>query len=110
MRILRVLAVILLFAPAVLSQSAGLHGINLDDIDRKVDPCTDFAEFANGAWDARNPIPASMDRWSRRWQAGETAKDKLKDILESLPKESPKGSTEQIIGDYYGACMDESRL
>ena len=110
MRILRVLAVIFLFAPALLSQSAGSHGINLDDIDRRVDPCMDFAEFANGAWHARNPIPASMDRWSRRWQAGETAKDKLKDILESLPKENPKGSTEQIIGDYYGACMDESRI
>jgi putative endopeptidase len=110
MRTLRALVVIFLLAPAVLSQNTGLHGVNLDDIDRKTDPCTDFAEFANGAWHARNPIPASMDRWSRRWQAGETAKDKLKDILESLPKESPKGSTEQIIGDYYGACMDESRI
>ena len=32
------------------------------DIDRKVDPCTDFYDFANGAWRAANPIPASMPR------------------------------------------------
>ena len=25
-------------------------------------------------------------------------------------KNASKGSTEQIIGDYYGACMDESRV
>ncbi|MGA2375950.1 MAG: M13 family metallopeptidase [Candidatus Sulfotelmatobacter sp.] len=25
-------------------------------------------------------------------------------------KSAPQGSTEQIIGDYYGACMDESRV
>ena len=27
-----------------------------------------------------------------------------------LPQQSEKGSTEQIIGDYYGACMNESRV
>ena len=47
-------------------------------MDRKADPCTDFFEFANGAWRAQNPIPASMPRWSRRWAAGESTKDRLK--------------------------------
>ena len=53
-----------------------------------------------------------MTRWSRRWQAGESAKDKLQEILEAAAAERvrAKGSTEQIIGDYYGACMDESRV
>jgi endothelin-converting enzyme/putative endopeptidase len=88
-----------------------LHGIDPTDLDRKTDPCTDFAQFSNGAWHARNPIPASMTRWSKRWQAGETAKDRLKEILESIdPAASAKGSTEQLIGDYYGACMDEARV
>jgi putative endopeptidase len=89
-----------------------LHGIDLNDLDRKADPCDDFYQFANGTWRANNPIPASMVRWSKRWQSGETAKDKLRDILEPLAAEKnvSKGSTEQIIGDYYGACMDESRV
>ena len=36
----------------------------------------------------------------------------MKDILEaaSSEKNAPEGSPDQIIGDYYGACMDESRV
>ncbi len=30
--------------------------------------------------------------------------------LPPLTRSAAKGSTEQIIGDYYGACMDESRV
>jgi putative endopeptidase len=88
-----------------------LHSIDINDLDRKANPCDDFFQFANGTWRANNPIPASMTRWSRRWQAGENAKDRLHEILEAAAadKSAPKGSTEQIIGDYYGACMDESR-
>ncbi len=88
------------------------HSVYLEDLDRKAQPCDDFYQFANGTWRANNPIPASQTRWSRRWQAGETAKDKLHDILETAAaeKNAPKGSTEQIIGDYYGACMDEAKV
>jgi len=110
MRTLQTLLFIFLLSPAVLSQNKPLHGIDTSDLDRKVDPCTDFSEFANGTWRAKNPIPASMDRWSKRWQAGETSKGQLKDILEALPAKRAKGSTEQIVGDFYGACMDESRI
>ena len=53
-----------------------------------------------------------MDRWSRRWAAGESNKDQLRVILDeaSAKHDQPKGSVDQLIGDYYGACMDESRV
>src|SRR5205814_1822311 len=87
------------------------HGVELSDIDRGANPCTDFFQFANGAWRKANPIPASMQRWSRRWQAGEKNKERLKDILEEISRRSdwPGGSVERIVGDDYASCMDEAR-
>src|SRR5690348_17019141 len=87
------------------------HGVELSDIDRSANPCGDFFEFANGAWRKVNPIPPSMQRWSRRWQAGEVNKERLRDILEELArkKDWPQGSVEQIVSDDYASCMDQER-
>ena len=81
-------------------------------MNRNVEACTDFFEFSNGAWRAMNPIPPSMTRWSRRWQAGEESKDRLKGLLDEAAavKNAPKGSIDQLIGDFYGACMDEAEI
>jgi endothelin-converting enzyme/putative endopeptidase len=107
----RVILCVFLACIAALGQTAQ-KGVEAADIDRKADPCNDFFQYANGAWRASNPIPASMQRWSRRWASGELAKDQLKEILDDASKKTdwPKGSIEQQIGDYYGACMNEKRL
>ena len=43
----------------------------------------------------QNPIPASMDRWSRRWAAGEANKEQLRTILDEASAEpsQPKGAS-----------------
>jgi len=104
-------AVLLALAPCATAGEVPLHGIQAEDLDRSVSPCTDFFEFANGGWRARNPIPPSMPRWSRRWQAGENAKEQLKTILDEVKARGswPRGSVEQLVGDHYAACMDEPR-
>jgi putative endopeptidase len=112
MRAIRLLLIILVCGPPSAAQTVAQHGIQTGDLDKKCDPCTDFAQYANGSWHAQNPIPAYMDRWSRRWQAGEEAKDHLKVILEEVSsrKDWPKGSVEQLIGDYYSSCIDQGRI
>jgi endothelin-converting enzyme/putative endopeptidase len=91
---------------------AASPSIHLEDIDKSAQPCTDFFQYANGQWRANNPIPPSMSRWSRRWEAAEKAKSQLKDILEEVTQRHDwrRGSPEQLIGDFYGACMDEKRI
>jgi endothelin-converting enzyme/putative endopeptidase len=111
MSLMRILIVVFFVSAAVLSQTSAQRGIEVSDMNQKVAACDDFYDYANGGWRAANPIPASMPRWSRRWEAGETTKDKLREILEGIAasKNSPKGSVEQLTGDFYSACMDEAQ-
>jgi putative endopeptidase len=107
------LAVLLSLGPAAFAADVpAQRGVEAGDLDRSVAPCTDFYEFANGGWRAANPIPPSMVRWSRRWAAGEEAKDQLNAILDQVSASTtwPKGSVEQLIGDHYASCMDEARV
>jgi putative endopeptidase len=114
----RSLGILVLLLPAIAGAQAGEKpplaspmGVLPGDIDRKVNPCDDFYEYANGSWRRQNPIPDYMSRWSRRWKSGEDAKDQLRAILDevSAKKDWKKGSPEQLIGDHYGACMNQQQ-
>ncbi len=103
--------ILALVAGAACAADGAQQGVQVGDIDRKAEPCNDFFAYANGAWRAQNPIPASMPRWSRRWAAGEANKDQLKIILEAAAAtRAQKGSIEQLTGDFYASCMDEARI
>ncbi|HEX7679414.1 MAG TPA: M13 family metallopeptidase, partial [Thermoanaerobaculia bacterium] len=110
MRITSLLLSLLL--TSTLSAQVFQHGVFIQDIDVKADACTNFFDYANGAWRAANPIPGSMQRWSRRWAAGEQNKEQLRALLddESKQKDWPKGSIDQQISDFYNACMDQARV
>ncbi|MES2391559.1 MAG: M13 family metallopeptidase N-terminal domain-containing protein, partial [Acidobacteriota bacterium] len=93
------------------AQTPPLQGVQLSDMDKTVAPCDNFYDYSNGAWRAANPIPASMDRWSRRWQAGEVNKDQLRIILDDISsKPQPLGSPNQLSADFYAACTDTKAI
>jgi endothelin-converting enzyme/putative endopeptidase len=112
MRSLRVLILLLVCWNPALGQGTSQRGIEVSDLNLKVDPCSDFFEYSNGTWRANNPIPASMSRWSRRWAASEINKEHLKGILDEVSHQQDwaAGSVEQLIGDHYAACLDEKRI
>ncbi len=104
------LAVTLAFvaAPATAAQ----HGIVPADMNKAGDACADFFDYANGAWRKNHPIPDYMDRWSRRWEAGEINKGRVRDILVELSarQDWPRSSPERLAGDFFAACMDEGQV
>ena len=105
------LVLVISSAPFALSQTSSLHGIDPTDLDRKAAPCDDFFQFANGTWRANNPIPASMARWSKRWQAGESAKDRLHDILETASADkSAHGAAHASFNSAHAACQAASSV
>lgn len=106
------IALLLLAAPLSAQAPTLERGVFVEDIDKKADTCTNFFDYANGAWRAANPIPDSMQRWSRRWAAGEQTKEQIRALLddESKRKDWPKASIDQQISDFYTSCMDQARV
>ncbi|MEO5763577.1 MAG: M13 family metallopeptidase [Vicinamibacteria bacterium] len=77
-------------------------------LDKSVDACTDFYEFACGGWRAKNPVPADRSSWGRFNELADRNRDVLHEILESVRDSSKKRTPlEAKVGDYYAACMDE---
>ena len=87
------------------AQVSSASGLNLSAINRSVDPCTDFYQFACGAWNANNPIPSDRSRWGTFDELQERNNEVLHAILDRAS--DGKDAETKKIGDYYASCMDE---
>jgi len=93
-------------ADAANSQNA--PGFSIDNIDKSVDPCVDFYQYACGNWMKRAEIPADEPEWVSFLEVNERNQKVLREILEKAAAGGPgRDAIDQKIGDYYGSCMDE---
>jgi len=84
---------------------------DVNAMDKSVDPCTDFYQFACGGWLKNNPIPADQPGWGRFDELHEHNQLVLRSILEKASaNDANRSSVDQKIGDYYASCMDEAAI
>ena len=95
------------------SESAGnikeIPGFDPTAIDKTVNPCEDFYQYACGNWMKTNAIPADKSRWGRFDQLQEHNFYVLRDTLETA-QAKPNSPIEKKVGDFYASCMDEAAI
>jgi predicted metalloendopeptidase len=117
-RLARITVVVLLSVVTVFAQSsspsadtASTHPapkFDIANIDKSVDPCMDFYQYACGNWIKNNPIPPDYPDWISFSEVEEHNLAVLHQILEKASANDPRRSPiMQKIGDFYASCMDE---
>jgi endothelin-converting enzyme/putative endopeptidase len=121
MRFFRLLLTLMIWAAAVLAPGSfsaqtssftkPAPGFSVDNIDKTIDPCVDFYQFACGNWIKNSEIPADQARWGSFTELDERNQSIERGILEKAAGGgASRDAIDQKIGDLYGSCMDEKAV
>jgi len=105
--------IVLLAGICGFAQNSPSHSsvLNVEWLDRTVDPCVDLFTFSCGKWIQSNPIPPDQSSWGIYNKLQDDNLKQLRELLEatSAPNRA-RSSNAQKIGDYYASCMDETAI
>jgi putative endopeptidase len=82
------------------------------NLDPTTPACTDFYQYTNGGWLAKNPIPPQYPSWGMMSGLQEENRQLLRAILEAAAAKpaAQRTATEQKIGDFYASCMNTAQI
>ena len=81
-------------------------------MDLSVKPGQDFYLYANGNWIKNHPIPADENACNSFQEVSDRSREILRSLFEEAGKktDAPKGSAEQLVGDFYASYMNEAQI
>ena len=117
---LTTLFTILVFAVCSAAQSVSraandampdLEHFSPDQVDKSLDPCSDFFQYACSKWVKANPIPADQAAWGTFNKLAIWNIAAIRNTLEQVSSLDPKrNAVDQKAGDHYASCMDEATI
>ncbi|KAJ0179111.1 hypothetical protein K1T71_004823, partial [Dendrolimus kikuchii] len=95
--------------PCISEECVGTASRILQALNKDVEPCQDFYEFACGGWIKKNPVPDWASSWDQLAALREQLTTDLKELLEEddetdLPKSVKKAKS------LYRTCIDTEKL
>jgi putative endopeptidase len=84
--------------------------LDVNSMDKSIDPCVDFYQYSCGGWQKNNPIPPDQTSWDVYSKLYQDNLNFLRGILEQAATATDRDPVAQKIGDFYAACVDENTV
>src|SRR5689334_4663693 len=99
--------------PDLSGQWPPLHVVDVRWIDTTVSACTDFQQFANGAWLAHDTIPAAYSSSGVTRDMSDRNELVVRAVLEDAAARRnsfPPDSMPRKLGTFYATCLDSTAI